>query len=133
MLSASNSFYYVTLDAQTATNAMANGRLASFVQDVLGRPLQAGDYAVFAGTHLTTKEIDDWVWATFWWHDRPDAGSFGADRPATVRGVWRNYLMNASFDLNLPREPDKECFYYLQSMAGSALSAGHRQQLHELP
>jgi hypothetical protein len=101
-----DSFYYVTLDAQTATNAMANGRLASFVQDVLGRPLQAGDYAVFAGTHLTTKEIDDWVWATFWWHDRPDTGSFGADRPATVRGVWRNYLMNASFDLNLPREPD---------------------------
>jgi hypothetical protein len=57
-------------------------------------------------THLTTKEIDDWVWATFWWHDRPDAGPFAADRPATVTGAWRNYLMSASYDVNLPREAD---------------------------
>jgi hypothetical protein len=96
------------VDAQTAANAMANGRLSRFVRDVFGddRPLQEGDYVVFAGTHLTTKEIDDWVWGTFWWHDRPDAGPFAADRPDTVKGVWRNYLMSASYDLNLPLEPD---------------------------
>jgi hypothetical protein len=78
------------------------------VADVFGpgRTLQEGDLVVFAGTHLTTKEIDDWVWGTFWWHDRPDAGPFAADRPATVKGVWRNYLLSASYDLNLPRESD---------------------------
>ena len=68
------------------------------------RPLQEGDYVVFAGTHLTTKEIDDWVWATFWWHDRPDVGPYAADRTDNVKGVWRNYLMRTSYDLNLPRE-----------------------------
>jgi hypothetical protein len=101
-------FHFVVLDAQTAANAMANGRLAQFVRDVFGddRPLQAGDFVVFAGSHLTTKEIDDWVWATFWWHDRPDAGPFAADRPDTVKDVWRNYLMSASYDLNLPLELD---------------------------
>jgi len=99
-------FHYVLVDAQTAANANANDRLKGFIGDVLGRPLQAGDYAVFAGTHLTTKEIDDWVWATFWWHDRPDTGPFAAGRPDTVKGAWRNYLMNASYDLNLPLEPD---------------------------
>jgi hypothetical protein len=101
-------FHYVVVDAQTAANAMANGRLASFIGDVFGegRPLQEGDYIVFAGTHMTTKEIDDWVWATFWWHDRADAGPFAADRPDAVKGVWRNYLMSASYDLNLPKESD---------------------------
>ncbi|MEA2859462.1 MAG: hypothetical protein QOC72_1501 [Methylobacteriaceae bacterium] len=99
-------FHYVIVDDQTAANAMSNGRLRQFVNDVLHRDLQAGDYALFVGTHLTTKEIDDWVWATFWWHDRPDAGSFAADRPDSVKGVWRNYLMSASYDLNLPREQD---------------------------
>jgi hypothetical protein len=116
-------FHFVQLDAQTAANAMANGRLASFVQDVLGRPLQAGDFTVFIGTHLTTKEIDDWVWATFWWHDRPDNGPFAADRPAAVSGVWRNYLMSAAYDLNLPREADNTPHITFNPL----LEAGFRQ------
>jgi hypothetical protein len=99
-------FHSVEIDAQTAANAMNNGRLQSFVNAVLGRPLQDGDYVVFAATHMTTKEIDNWVWATFWWHDHPDAGPFAADRPSSVTGVWRNYLMSVSYDLNLPREAD---------------------------
>jgi hypothetical protein len=101
-------FHAVVLDAQTAANAMANGRLRGFIKTVFGddRPLQEGDSVVFLGSHLTTKEIDDWVWATFWWHDRPDAGPFAADRLDTVKGVWRNYLMNTAFDVNLPRESD---------------------------
>jgi hypothetical protein len=101
-------FHFDVVDAQMAANAMSNPRLKTFVADVFGpnRPLRAGDLIVFAGTHLTTKEIDDWVWATFWWHDRPDAGPFAADRPNAVQGVWRNYLMSASYDLNLPLEPD---------------------------
>ena len=61
---------------------------------------------MFTGSHLTTKEIDDWVWATFWWHDRPDQGPFAADRTDNVKGVWRNYLMSTSYDLNLPLESD---------------------------
>jgi hypothetical protein len=99
-------FYYVKLDAQTAKNAMANGRLADFVGSVLGRPLRAGDYVVFLGTHLTTKEIDDWVWATFWWHDHPDDGSYAANRTDNVQGVWRNYLMGTAYDEITPNESD---------------------------
>jgi hypothetical protein len=101
-----NSFHSVILDAQAASNAMQNGLLGGLAQQILGRGLQAGDIAVFTGTHLTTKEIDDWVWATFWWHDRPSEGPYASDRPDSVKGVWRNYLMNASYDLNLPRATD---------------------------
>jgi hypothetical protein len=103
-----DAFHAVKLDAQTAQNAMQNARTAQAVHIVFGpgRDLQEGDYVVLVATHLTTKEIDDWVWATLWWHDRPDAGPFAADRPANVTGVWRNFLMSASYDLNLPREAD---------------------------
>jgi hypothetical protein len=99
-------FHAVKIDAQTAANAMNNGRLQDFVTSALGRPLQDGDYVVFLGTHLTTKEIDDWTWGTFWWHDRPDAGPYAADRVDAVKGKWRNYLMAVAFDLSLPHEPD---------------------------
>jgi hypothetical protein len=101
-----DSFHAVKLDAAAVQNAMQHPIVARVAQQVLGRPLEEGDNLVFVGTHLTTKEIDDWVWATFWWHDRPNDGPFAADRTANVTGVWRNYLMSASYDLNLPLEPD---------------------------
>jgi hypothetical protein len=99
-------FHYIVLDKATAANAMSDPFVRRAAQIALGRGLQAGDYAVFIGTHLTTKEIDDWVWATFWWHDRPNDGPYAADRPDVVKGVWRNYLMSAAYDVNLPREND---------------------------
>src|SRR5262249_4954859 len=59
-----------------------------------------------SGSSRPTKEIDDWTWSTFWWHDQPDAGPFAADRPSEVKGVWRNYLMTIADDQVTPREPD---------------------------
>jgi hypothetical protein len=71
-----------------------------------GRDAEAGDYVALVNLHYTTKEIDDWVWATFWWHDKPDDGVFGANRPAEVLGTWRNYLMNVAFSMDTPKEED---------------------------
>jgi hypothetical protein len=67
-----------------------------------------GDFAVLVAMHYTTKEIPNWVWATFWWHDKPNEGPFAQDRPAdtVLKGLWRNYLMNVSYDMDLPKEPD---------------------------
>ena len=106
VVSLKDNFHYVVVDAQMAAAAMANGRLRQFANDVLGRDLKVGDYVAFVGTHLTTKEIDKWVWATFWWHDHPNDGPFAQNRPASVTGVWSHYLMSDSYDLNLPKEAD---------------------------
>lgn len=65
-----------------------------------------GDFAALIAMHYTTKEIPEWVWATFWWHDKPDTGSFAADRPVDVKGVWRNYLMSESYGMDTPKQPD---------------------------
>jgi hypothetical protein len=67
---------------------------------------KVGDYAVFIAMHYTTKEIPEWIWSTFWWHDEPNAGPYGSDRPTIVEGVWRNYLMDTAYSMELPREHD---------------------------
>jgi hypothetical protein len=66
----------------------------------------AGDYAVLVGFHFATRELQNWVWATFWWHNLPDDGPWADDRPKTLKGVWRNYLMSVSYDMDRPREAD---------------------------
>jgi hypothetical protein len=65
-----------------------------------------GDYAVLVAMHYTTKEIPNWVWATFWWHDQPNDGQFAADRPneTKLKAPWRNYLMDAAYDMDFPKE-----------------------------
>ena len=80
--------------------------LAAVAQASFGRPLAVGDFAVLVALHATTKEIDDWVWATYWWHDKPSDGPFAQNRVGSISGVWRNYLMDVSYDLNLPTEKD---------------------------
>lgn len=65
-----------------------------------------GDYLILVGLHVTTKEIPNWVWATFWWHDQPDRGPHAAQRPSSILDPWNNYLMNVSYDMNDPRESD---------------------------
>jgi hypothetical protein len=81
--------------------------LARVQNTVEGNP-QAGDYLVLVGFHFATKELPNWVWATFWWHDHPDQGVYADDRPGPgiLKGVWRNYLMNVAYDMDKPREPD---------------------------
>lgn len=67
---------------------------------------QVGDYMLLVLMHVTTKEIPDWVWATFWWHDRPDEAPYGADRPSNVPAVFSNYRMNATLSMETPKESD---------------------------
>lgn len=68
--------------------------------------VQVGDYAVLVAMHVSTRETPDWVWSTFWWHDRPDQGRFAQNRPIEVTGVWQHYLMDATLSMDTPREQD---------------------------
>lgn len=61
------------------------------------------DYLLLIGLHVATKELDDWVWMTFWWHDRPNDGPFAADRPIDLDRPWSNYLMDVTFSETTPR------------------------------
>jgi hypothetical protein len=74
---------------------------------VLGRPLAAGDSLVLVAANLATKELRDWVWATWWWHDRADADPLAAGRPSNLDGKWRNYLLQVAFDEVAPVGADQ--------------------------
>lgn len=99
-------FYHVVVDARMAASMMLDSETRKAILISLGRPLKAGDFIVLVSANFMTREITNWVWATFWWHDRPEADSFSADRPRTLQGEWRNYLMQAAFDSEAPAARD---------------------------
>jgi hypothetical protein len=72
----------------------------------LGRPLKPGDNIVLVSANLMTRETMNWVWATFWWHDQPEKGPFSVDRPQALQSEWRNYLMQAAYDMETPAARD---------------------------
>jgi hypothetical protein len=118
-------FYHFTVTA---------AQLAAIRQIVQDNNVAVGDHVILTGMHFTTKEIPDWVWATFWWHDKPSDGPFGADIPSAVQGVWRNFRMDVAYSTDLPLEYDstpKVAFNpYIESFAfGSATNcmACHQQ------
>jgi hypothetical protein len=99
-------FYHVVLDARLAERLMRDRESRSTAFIALGRTLKAGDSLVLVGANLATKELSDWIWAAFWWHDLPDQGPFAADRPERVRSKWSSYLMQVAFDSSTPAELD---------------------------
>jgi len=71
--------------------------------------------------HIMSKELDHWLWITLWYAPQPDA-DFGADRPATLAGPWRNYKMCVTTDF-VERDPDPRGG--MPGTLGDALAATH--------
>jgi hypothetical protein len=63
---------------------------------------QVGDYLALTAMHVTTKEIPDWTFQTFWWTPFPSAAPFGNDRPAYVRPPFDNYSMCNAYSVDTP-------------------------------
>ncbi len=63
--------------------------------------LARGDFVALVAMHVTTKELPDWMWATYWWHDRDD-GRFARDRPRDLVGPASHYLMDVTLDAATP-------------------------------
>jgi len=100
-------FYHVKVSADLASRLSRDRSAQKLAALALGRPLAAGDFLVLVAANLATKEVRDWVWATWWWHDRAETGPFAADRPSSLVGKWRNYLLQVAFDEVAPADPDQ--------------------------
>ncbi|MCC8958754.1 hypothetical protein H8B02_36665 [Bradyrhizobium sp. Pear77] len=95
-------FYAIELDSARAAVVSASLGLSG------PAALEAGDYQVAVAMHVTTKEIANWTWQTFWWQDGKDPpnkfpGSVD-DMPDsnTVVGPWRNYAMCIADSIVVP-------------------------------
>ena len=102
-----NAFYSFTLNAQEAQS--------------FGGDAEAGDGTVLLAMHVSTKEIDNWTWQTFWWDN--GAHPMGSPPPGSVKGVWRNYEACSAYsmtDKNDPNGPNIVCFNpYLEGNGGA--------------
>ncbi len=87
-------------------HALVASELASARAASRDPTLAVGDYVALVAAHVTTKQIPEWTWATYWWHDEPDAGEFAAGRTDDVRGADRHYLMDVAFSATTPIERD---------------------------
>jgi hypothetical protein len=67
---------------------------------------EAGDWVALMAMHVTTKELDDWTFQTYWWSPTPDAAPHGDYRPASVRGVWAQFQMCTAYSMDTPRTPE---------------------------
>jgi hypothetical protein len=83
--------------------------LVQRVGPIVSCPMTVGKYfLVLVAIHVITKEIPDWVWATFWWHNHRNDTVYAAGRPdsTVLRGnKWRHFLMNTALSRVTPLEP----------------------------
>jgi hypothetical protein len=73
-----------------------------------GTPAAEGDYTIVRGLHVTTKEIANWTWQTFWWTPDPDhpplpsTTRIAACRPVQLRGAARHYAAAIGYSMVFP-------------------------------
>jgi hypothetical protein len=121
-------FYSVQINAAEAATINSLSRLTG------AAAVQANDFQVLLAMHVTTKEITNWTWATFWWQNGKNPpndfpGSI-ADMPdaSKVKGPWRNYAMCISDSMVLPATDPKGkpivCFNpYLETVQTDGLNS----------
>lgn len=66
--------------------------------------VRPGNYALLMAMHVTTKEIPNWTWQTFWWSPNPSDPIYGADRPASIPAPWSNYNLAVAYFMSQPNQ-----------------------------
>jgi hypothetical protein len=123
-----NAFFSVRVDATEASTINAFSKLTGTAA------LAAGDYQVLVAMHITTKEIANWTWATFWWQNGLNPpnnfpGSVdGMPDASQVKGAWRNYAMcvgdSMVFPVADPKGKPVVCFNpYLETAQADGLDS----------
>ncbi|HZW30866.1 MAG TPA: hypothetical protein VFF52_09185 [Isosphaeraceae bacterium] len=73
-----------------------------------GTRAAAGDVVIVIGLHVTTKEIANWTWQTFWWTPDPDnppppsSTAIAACRPMQLQGAARHYAVAIGYSMVFP-------------------------------
>lgn len=71
----------------------------------------AGDLVLLVAMHVTSKEISNWTWQSFFWTPNPDAplapsSKFAADlRPKQLYGAASHYAVTTAYAMVWPNQP----------------------------
>lgn len=73
--------------------------------------LAAGDYLILMAMHVTSREITEWTWQTFFWTPNPaqaplpSSKAAVAARPAQLKGPAAHYAMAIAYQMVAPNQP----------------------------
>jgi len=88
----------------TAANA------ASF-ESLIGKIPAPGDFVLLMAMHVTSREIDEWTWQTFFWTPnpaappRPSSSTIAKARPPQLKGAAAHYAMSIGYQMVAPNQP----------------------------
>lgn len=132
-------FYHFTLtqDEVDHFSADARGVGADNQGDTVNfrKMVKEGNIGLLVGMHVTTKEIPNWTWQTFWWAADPNDPQHGTDRPATVKGRWAHYNMVTAYMMVTPAgNPDGDPIVgfnpYLETNLKGDIPGPNGQKIH---
>jgi hypothetical protein len=115
------SYEVVAIDANPADSEFYAFRLDQDEVDALGQDkmvldntnkqgkveeVEAGDIALLTAVHLSTREIENWTWQTFWWVPDPkhpvDAPPNAQAPPSSIRAPFNHFDMCAAYFMTTP-------------------------------
>ena len=94
-------FYTLRLSDAATVDHLNEGVMGQMVRRFWGRSLTVDDSLALVAVHVTTRETENWVWATFWWHDGPPQ----PDRPALAHPS-QSFRMAVAQSANTPVADD---------------------------
>lgn len=71
----------------------------------------AGDVALLVGMHVTTKEIPNWTWQTYFWvpnpanPGEPSSPTIAYLRPSQITGAAAHYAVSPCYAMTYPNQP----------------------------
>ena len=85
-----NDFHHFKL-----TQVLADELKGGILKELMGpnvQNIEAGDYAILTSMHISTREVDDWTWQTFWWQPNADGAAADDSVPADIRQLFSQAL-----------------------------------------
>jgi len=73
--------------------------------------LEVGDSLLLVGMHVSTREIEQWTWQTFWWTpdptdpNLPSTDAIAAQQPDGLDAPAKNYAMAVAYSMVSPAQP----------------------------
>lgn len=101
--------------------------------DSVKAAVQPGNVALLMAMHVTTKEIPNWTWQTYWWSPSEREKDFGDDKPRTLQRPWSHYNMLAAYYMTTPpTDPNGQHLvvfnpYLETNLTGTFTGANNRQ------
>lgn len=84
---------------------------AAYVNQQQGVQAQKGDIMLLVAMHVTTKEISNWTWQTFFWAPDPENPPSPSDavaagvRPKQLSGAAAHYAVSTAYAMVRPNQP----------------------------